>query len=607
MARKRYNCFSFPQERHLALLTRCGICRDEIGHNEKVVVSIRLPVLSNAACTSFEHLLGPFRFPDPDEPSKGPRRAVDGFFACIDASCHCWENSRDCCKLYLRHCQAADKLSRLWTAACWRNVWSKNTPIPWIESLPPRTTPAAAGLVGSALDVQRVEQWMALPPELLLRIHFLSRGAPLWRCIAAMELADIVDRSKPEALTEVPLSQITTWQREGGAEQTSEAAGPVFRIRIDDVGISHIDRVLHEPHFAGHTKQKNIAWIILTSKEAERVSVQFKDHIARLKLSGDFATPRICDTPEPINLDCIHTWTKLRGDMIYGPLVMRYSDDSDDPEAGDEWEAGDKVLNEGTCISLICDTSVPTNVLKSLGAYCQNPRWGDVRNQTSKHASFKRNKDKRYESADLTPFRAAQPRRIQITVTYSPQAAMMLQTYYASVTLDKHCCSAEVFEWGGEEGARYQHPQFAGAIFRFEDGSAQAVGQCRVGLDPSVTYRDPAHILWKLDAEANARRLSWGIPPDPADIDPAPLGPGVQKHLRRLRFEPAAWKPEEDPAGPAWDNKSGLWNAKPLGKRLDFWWSDEEVSFSMDGIHKMGPLEWHPRGEMPDWPEDIEE
>ncbi|KAK7943355.1 uncharacterized protein PG986_012468 [Apiospora aurea] len=147
----------------------------------------------NAACTSFERLLGPFRFPDRDEPRKGPRRAVDGFFACIDATCDLWEENqgscvlhRDCCKLYLRHCQAADKLSRLWTAACWRNVWCKNTPISWIEPLPPRAPPGAAGLVGSALDVQRAEQWMALPSELLLRIHFLSRGAPLWRCIAAV-------------------------------------------------------------------------------------------------------------------------------------------------------------------------------------------------------------------------------------------------------------------------------------------------------------------------------------------------------------------------------------------------------------------------------------
>ncbi|KAK7943356.1 uncharacterized protein PG986_012469 [Apiospora aurea] len=284
--------------------------------------------------------------------------------------------------------------------------------------------------------------------------------------------------------------------------------------------------------------------------------------------------------------------------MIYGPLVIRYSDDSDesdDPEAGDEWEPGDKVLNEGTGTSLICDTSIHTDELKSLGAYCQNPRWRDVRNQTSKHASFKRNKDKRYEGADLTPFRAAQPRHSQVRITYSPQAAMMLQTYYASVTLDKHCCSAEVFEWGGDEGALYQHPQFAGAIFRFEDGSAEAVGQCRVGLDPSVTYRGPAHILWMLDAEANAEALSWDIP-DPADIDPPSPGVRAQKHLRRLRFEPTAWKPEEDPAGPEWDDKSGLWNAKRLGKRLDFWWTDEEVAFSVDGIHKMGLLEWHPRG-----------
>ncbi|KAK6854605.1 hypothetical protein PG995_009698 [Apiospora arundinis] len=657
-------CDELTPRQHMSFPSQCGICCEEVVHKEQVVV-----LLSNNSHTSFARLVGPFPYPDPDSTTPGcPSPAAGGFYVCFDPVCQergkgkedreCAGIHWDCCKLYLQHCLAADKLDRLWTAVCWRHVWARNTPIPWIGARPPPLNKDALGLLRWVFGAQ---SWILLPPELLLRIQFLSRGTFIWQCIAAVEMAGAINNAKPEALTEVPISRVVAWQRGGGkiGGESETEEDPIIRIRIDDVGISHIERLLRQPRFTGETTPKNTACIVLTPKQYESIVVQFKNQHARLKVPHGITAPMIYDTLEPLDLSSLHTcyfkfgsserqqiirldkvsgitlffhhgllvavhghdenspsakttfnrlklpsrghidWdyvplapndevtafgirprtdggrlstavlirTKLRGDMIYGALIEHYI-----PQ-------GDKMLNEGTGMALVCVSSARTEQLLRIGAYCHQPIWS-VGNQLLSAATTTTTTTttvRSHQGEDMTPFRVAQPLRTVVQPLWISTDDMTNPIYYASVTLSPtRCRSVEVFEerrqtqWG-------MRLEFAGAVFRFEDGGAQAVGQCRPGVDASKMFRNPAHILWEIDDNY----LDHDLPFQPSEF-------GAVNYLLHLRFLPSS------DSGLAENGVEPGWFSKPLGKRLDFWWAGWEQTvafgFAMDGPLDMGSL-----------------
>ncbi|RYP58966.1 hypothetical protein DL770_010309 [Monosporascus sp. CRB-9-2] len=316
------------------------------------------------------------------------------------------------------------------------------------------------GRIGEAFGLKGLG---AIPSELLVRFRLLSPDTLLWRYLAPIELADNLTDSEQHELEELPLSCLLSWKRgEGVVKHDSKDLEPVIRIWIDEVGISSIERLSEPPTFARKGKE-NVACVLFENEE------QYENIFAQLKIR-----------------------TKFRGDIILGPWL-------EEPERLD---LEDKVLNEGTGMTLIWADSGGSESPKAIYAHSRDPFWecGNIpAKKMGDDVSSGGNQGVMIEHKSwegVTPFRVSQPRENPFMVPYMTgpyliEERLLEPVYFSSVVADE-IVTVEVFNKPTDKG-----PRFQGAIFYFSAGTAQAVGQCRVGIDSCEIFHDPMWIQWE--------------------------------------------------------------------------------------------------------------
>ncbi|RYP35511.1 hypothetical protein DL767_003765 [Monosporascus sp. MG133] len=487
------------------------------------------------------HLVGPFDFPQ-WAPARGPF-SVEGFSLCRRPVCKTWFDAQDSCsihleciKLFMRHYPAKGALRRLWTTASWRSPWAKNPPIPWLFATPSFRLRDVTGRIGEAFGLKGLD---AIPSELLVKFRLLSPDTLLWRYLASIELADSLTDSEPHELEELPLSCLLSWKRgEGVVKDGSKDLEPVIRIRIDDVGISSIERLSEPPTF-GRKGKENVACVLFQNEE------QYENIFAQLKIR-----------------------TKLRGDIILGPCL-------EEPERLD---LEDTVLSEGTGMVLICVDSGGSESLKAIYAHSRGPflergnipakKMGDGVTSGGDNGVMIEHK----YGEGVTPFRVSQPREnpfmsVYMTAPYFIDERLFEPVYFSSVFADG-IVTVEVFNKPTDKG-----PRFQGAIFYFSDGTAQAVGQCRVGIDSCEVFHDP---MW-IQCEQTAKLEGSGDDDDDGYSDFSPVHP----RLVRLHF--SSQTDMDDVITTGWTETHYLHSAE-----LHFWFTASEVMLTVNAFPLQG-------------------
>ncbi|RYO96806.1 hypothetical protein DL765_011379 [Monosporascus sp. GIB2] len=189
--------------------------------------------------------------------------------------------------------------------------------------------------------------------------------------------------------------------------------------------------------------------------------------------------------------------TKLRGDIILGPWL-------EDPESRG---LDDKVLNEGTGMTLVLVNPRGSESLRAIYAHSRGPfsERGNIPSKDTGHAVtshpyYDLMVEHKYWVEDKAPFRVSQPREnpfksVSMTSPYMMEEWLSKRVYVSSVVADE-IVAVEVFNKPTDKG-----PRFQGAVFYFNDGAAQAVGQCRVGIDSCEVFHEPMWIQCKQTAK----------------------------------------------------------------------------------------------------------
>ncbi|KAB5576478.1 hypothetical protein GE09DRAFT_623594 [Coniochaeta sp. 2T2.1] len=128
-----------------------------------------------------------------------------------------------------------------------------------------------------------------LPPELVEIIRQYSRHSLLWRCVPALQLAAHVSATKPGPLLTVPLRDLDSWERGGKFERLAEGTRsplPILRITLDWAGISKLERLPKLPTYAGEYTNR-FAFIVQDKASIPHVAAQLKDGRLRLNLPTD--------------------------------------------------------------------------------------------------------------------------------------------------------------------------------------------------------------------------------------------------------------------------------------------------------------------------------
>ncbi|KAF7555483.1 hypothetical protein G7Z17_g2177 [Cylindrodendrum hubeiense] len=155
----------------------------------------------------------------------------------------------DCFNLFVKRCQADNKLERLMVAATWR--------YPWYESPPLILTPADRGacweLVDQTAKTHNLPQLRTLPPEL----HRM-----IW------------DYLQPDSLVTLPLDIIRSWTR-GSDPVTEGAMDYTIRLTMDSKGLQQIDRS-SEPTSNRKSRPGEVVYVVESAEHLTGVNVEFK-------------------------------------------------------------------------------------------------------------------------------------------------------------------------------------------------------------------------------------------------------------------------------------------------------------------------------------------
>ncbi|RYP74850.1 hypothetical protein DL771_002771 [Monosporascus sp. 5C6A] len=260
--------------------------------------------------------------------------------------------------------------------------------------------------------------------------------------------------------------------------------------------------------------------------------------------------------------------TKFRGDIILGPWL-------EEPERPG---LQDKVLNEGTGMTLIWADSGGSESPKAIYAHSRSPFWergnipakkmGDGVSSGGNHGAMIEHK---YWEG-VTPFRVSQPRENPfmtpyMTGPYMIEERLLEPVYFSSVVADE-IVTVEVFNKPTDEG-----PRFQGAIFYFSAGTAQAVGQCRVGIDSYEVFHDP---MW-IQCEQTAKLEGSG------DDDEDDYSDIFQVHPRLMRLGFSSQIDMDGVITSGWTETHSLHSAE-----LHFWFTASKVVLTVNAFPLRG-------------------
>ncbi|KAK3297858.1 uncharacterized protein B0H64DRAFT_132777 [Chaetomium fimeti] len=284
---------------HLALYPRCSICAYKVSRHERVIA-----LFGNHDSTSYRGHTRPFPFPR----AGGIITRVNGRELCRYPDCKRCAVSpeftlshHDCFEVFRQQCSvsASVALDRLWILTTWKKPWDgaqpRHFPIPMVDRDTLRTISRFCGL----------PHLYTLPLELLEMIRQHTKDSFVWRCIPVVQLADCASALNPEPLFTFPLRDILSWERGGKLERVMEtwspSPPPILRLTVDPLGISKVERLPDPPRYTGECAS-HLAFIVEDGTFIPEAVAQFKYGRLRLGLPVWLRTIPIWNTPTPPSL-----------------------------------------------------------------------------------------------------------------------------------------------------------------------------------------------------------------------------------------------------------------------------------------------------------------
>ncbi|KAK4155272.1 hypothetical protein C8A00DRAFT_42075 [Chaetomidium leptoderma] len=172
----------------------------------------------------------------------------------------------------------------------------------------PTTLSTASGrrVCGAACPGPVPEALDTLPQVVIgTMLQFMPRDHYVWRCIAALDLAQRLSVSPSEPWKTVELSQVVSWERGTPPEiATREAVGSLpslLRLTLDLDGLKKVERLTERPQFS-RRRFDNEAFVLEQEDQLGATTIaHFKNGLLRFSMPGSLEEPGLAfwDTPTP--------------------------------------------------------------------------------------------------------------------------------------------------------------------------------------------------------------------------------------------------------------------------------------------------------------------
>ncbi|KAH8683684.1 hypothetical protein BGZ61DRAFT_424986 [Ilyonectria robusta] len=224
----------------------------------------------------------------------------------------------DCYNLFAKECRAEDIMDRLWVASTWRYPWSEAKPL----LLPPDLD------IDTGIDcvaaVGHLPQLLALP-NIPARIIWESvSNAMILRYTSVLSLARRLSAANDDGMVSLPLCMIYAWDRGTSPTIREAVTEPFIRLTIDYQGLKIIERLEALPERRG-VQAETEAFVVEKAECFARVVASFKYGLAHLK-NVSSTDLKMWDTPAPPNWEeCLVSPPSSRPPGIIKTIEMRYS------------------------------------------------------------------------------------------------------------------------------------------------------------------------------------------------------------------------------------------------------------------------------------------
>ncbi|KAH6630904.1 hypothetical protein B0J18DRAFT_422532 [Chaetomium sp. MPI-SDFR-AT-0129] len=537
---------------HARLFPHCGICANRIRKPDRERVRA---LVGNTDSTSYRGCSAIFRFPD--------TRGYDGYRLCHGPRPpHNCQRCRsrpeavvvhpDCLTIFRHECRVqgvSDAMGRLWTAVARATPWQHAVPVHHFS--PPRLT--VDGLLVAAVRSAGFPALCELPLELLEMIQYHSRHAALWRCLAVLRLVAHIAATEPEPLRLIPLGKISAWTR--GQEPVCVAAGEtapeVLRLTLDRDGISSLERLESWPkyadkqstHLAFMVEREDMMLKSLPTVLYKNGHLRFKPSEPwKLQLPAVWNTPTPPDDPEMHDGHCgtqfcyATNMDKIRGITFFFDLgyFCGIHVHHDQHPSSSVWETFDRLFPLHEKQEMVTWIYLPLpkdDRVVGLGRRTHGPEFHhSILVRTERGGSFVfgfAHWDLKSDiclaaSAPITLFHGDERESgyTRLFSAYCKNAPMLrgkderkfLESFaFASASprtspLTDDPSLPSYFSWAPLDGVRsaqvFQDPDTGhcrGIIFRYRNGGARAVGECRVGVHPVQLTTKPTMLYFRTE------------------------------------------------------------------------------------------------------------
>ncbi|KAE8442169.1 hypothetical protein EG329_003757 [Mollisiaceae sp. DMI_Dod_QoI] len=295
---------------HIRVRPHCSICNDILIPKERIVA-----LLGNRNSTDCELHTDVASFPDHGH---NIQRA-SGRILCRYPDCKRCATSpeassmhAECFEIFTRDWTLGKALNLLWIATAWRNPW-RGAPDLRLHS---KINIALSNL--PATEKHCIPQLSLLPPELIRVIQKYSE-----RCILALDLVYRLSAVASNDLVSVPLRGLSTWQRGDWPIAAVAPAGHIIRLTIDCHGIKKIERLSKYPPCTG-SRFDNMAFVIQEESHFDDVVAWFTRGLLRLELPEASLGLQIWDTPAPPDLEhCTFCPANITASTRFRTIDMR--------------------------------------------------------------------------------------------------------------------------------------------------------------------------------------------------------------------------------------------------------------------------------------------
>lgn len=202
-------------------------------------------------------------------------------------------------------------MDRLWSAATWRYPW-KNVPAMKLE---PSLDLDRGRSFELAAQVCGLPNLLGLPFELAEMVRDFARPSTLWRFASVLDLVESLSVDKYNTMNSIPLSDIKSWDRGSVPTLSAGTNDPIIRLTVDSRGLRTIERL---PEMPAPTELRTdyYAYVVEHEQVFKEVTADFNLGFGHLNIPLGAAQLKLWDRPCP---------PPLEESLIYHTPVARKS------------------------------------------------------------------------------------------------------------------------------------------------------------------------------------------------------------------------------------------------------------------------------------------